>query len=426
LAEIFISHSTKIAQPGEGADRILARDIRDRLFIELGLAGHKAMLDERSLLPGDAWYAKLQRWLGECHGAVLIVDAEGLGLTETRRGLGSSWLRKEAAILSWRRSQIEDFRLVTVLVGVSLAQVQAAGFDDLVRYQIIDARGGADGTVPKVVDAFKSFETFTDRSPMARWIRDAADLLARADGAFDAAAACLAIEPGHLAAYGDKEITIAHALLHAKPKTAARALRELLRSMPGDAFRSLVRHVTPVCVDVAAGAALHRLIGEPPREAVINAANPGVGRVYLDRARLRHQLMTDGIVLDGIAGEGGERELEHALVQALLDGAAQNEAMPDHFRTLKPDEQELALNLYYDDQEKFFLLIGSSVRSAILQPLRARMPDATFILLPEFDEAAACAASLRVPMVEPKLERLAHIVLLNHLTSFGNLEKEAG
>jgi hypothetical protein len=419
VAEIFISHSTKEHDPRDRKDRLDARAIRDYLFDGLGAAGHDVMLDQRCLKAGDDWYAKLYRWLGQCSGAVVIVDSEGLR---------SKWLRKEAAILSWRRSQIPGFRLITVLVGgISTTEVQEANLDDLLRYQTIKATRGVEVAAGEVVDAFAGFQAPADNSQMAKWIGDVAKLLEGAGGRLEAAARCLGVEQADREAYGDQRVTVAHALLHAQPKAAKHALQELL-GMPGDAFRSLVRHVKPVCVNAAAGAALHRLIDHPPREAVvINAASPGVGRIYLDRARFRRQLMTDGVEIDGIAGEGGDRELEHALRHALLDGAAQNKEMPDHFRTLKTEEeQDWALDNYFDDPAKFFLLIGGSSNSALLGRLRKRMPAAAFILLPEFDEAGACAATLGAPIVEPRLDRFEHIVLLSHLTALDNLETEAG
>lgn len=420
MAKVFLSHSTKQLASEDDGVRIRARAIRDRAFDALTAAGHEALLDKRRLAVGDDWYATLHRWLGQCDGAVVIVDPQGLR---------SDWLRKEAAILTWRRSQVEDFKLVTVLVGdLEPAQLQQAGLEDLMRYQVINAAPrDIEDAVGQVTAAFEGSGPLVDSSPMASWIHDAATLLGRAGDRLGPAAECLGVQQADLQAYDDQEVTVAYALLHADASVATNALRELL-GMPGDAFRELVRLVKPVCVELAAGASLRRLVdGSQRRRAIVNFPSAGVGRVYLDRARLRRQLRTDGVEIDGVVGEGGEREIEDALRKALLNGSAQNKAMPSRFRDLQsPEQQDRLLAYHFNKPEKFFLLIGRAAHHGILERLSSEMPKATFILLPPSEEATACSESMRVPIVEPRLEEDSHMALLSRLTDLDNLEMEAG
>ncbi len=228
LAEIFISHATKAPHPDDDQSRLHARAIRDAAFDQLTAAGHEPMLDRRCLKPGDDWSARLQRWLGECHGALVIVDEQGLG---------SKWLRDESTVLSWRRSQDECFRLITIVVGgLSHAQLRGAGLDWLVRYQTIHATG-VDQAVTDAVAAFKKLEARPNSGPLAAWIGDLSARLATARLALEKPANCLGIEPSDLNEYGDPHVMLAHGLLHAKPDAARAALEALWRGgLRGRAF----------------------------------------------------------------------------------------------------------------------------------------------------------------------------------------------
>src|SRR5262249_32705249 len=152
--------------------------------------------------------------LGECHGGLIIVDPQGLD---------SRWLRKEATVLSSRRAHLgERFNLITVLVGgVTRDQLKAAGLDWLLPDQIVKATQ-AEQAVVDVLEAFAAQATYDDKSPLANWIRDVAYELEGKKG-LSAVADELDLEDEDRA-QPDLARTVAHALLHAKPDTARRAL----------------------------------------------------------------------------------------------------------------------------------------------------------------------------------------------------------
>ena len=104
-ARIFISHSCKDLQPKDGDDPkskrlTFAGLVRGKIVDSLGDPtpaglGYKVLLDKARLEPADNWRAKLHGWLGSCHGAVILLSEDSIA---------SEWVRKEATILTWRKS----------------------------------------------------------------------------------------------------------------------------------------------------------------------------------------------------------------------------------------------------------------------------------------------------------------------------------
>jgi len=64
--------------------------------------------DEEGLYPSCDWEERLNEWLAECHEAVILFSKRAC---ET-----SDWVKKEAAILSWRREIGKNLRLIPILL----------------------------------------------------------------------------------------------------------------------------------------------------------------------------------------------------------------------------------------------------------------------------------------------------------------------
>ena len=86
---VFISHSTK----EEFSEQVL-KAIKTVLEPDFHL-----LLDRDVLPPGEEWRHELHTWLGWCHAAVILFSPEALV---------SSWVLKEATILTWRRDLDKD------------------------------------------------------------------------------------------------------------------------------------------------------------------------------------------------------------------------------------------------------------------------------------------------------------------------------
>jgi hypothetical protein len=83
MPQIFINHSAKDS---------FAKQVRDGVAKKLSeMKGFDVLLDQDRINPGEAWRAKLYRWLGSCHGAVILFS---------RDALQSDWVRTETNILT--------------------------------------------------------------------------------------------------------------------------------------------------------------------------------------------------------------------------------------------------------------------------------------------------------------------------------------
>jgi len=66
------------------------------------------LVDHDGLIPGDQWNHKLNLWLAECHVAIILFSKRAIEK--------SDWVKKEAAILSWRAELDDKFKLIPVLL----------------------------------------------------------------------------------------------------------------------------------------------------------------------------------------------------------------------------------------------------------------------------------------------------------------------
>ena len=117
--KLFISHSSKTLK-----NLALLRDIC--ALLGTSGAGFHVLVDQGGEIPAGAdWELRLNEWMAECHAAVILFSKAALH--------DSDWVKKEAAILSWRREIEEGFTLIPVLLDGLSAEDLANGLFGVLR-----------------------------------------------------------------------------------------------------------------------------------------------------------------------------------------------------------------------------------------------------------------------------------------------------
>jgi hypothetical protein len=98
---IFVSHSTK-------GDTGLA--LLNAVADELESKGYRPLVDRLNLVQGDDWYERVETWIMECHGAVLLWDSNAAA---------SPYVQHETSLLSHRWRNEENFGLFVALIDNS-------------------------------------------------------------------------------------------------------------------------------------------------------------------------------------------------------------------------------------------------------------------------------------------------------------------
>lgn len=123
--KLFISHSSKTEK---------ARQLRDTIAQHLDNQARIDVLLDQDLRPGERWRAKLDKWLAECDGGVILFSQDAVE---------SAWVLKEAQILTWRKAVNE--RLILIPVLLEPVQTKVTKMDDWAPVKIDEiqfVRGG--------------------------------------------------------------------------------------------------------------------------------------------------------------------------------------------------------------------------------------------------------------------------------------------
>lgn len=110
--KLFISHSSRL---DDVKHKYTSKDRNWNLLNNTVKAIRKSygdrldiLVDKDGLIPGDKWEHKLNLWLAECHVAIILFSERAVEK--------SDWVKKEAAILSWRAELDPNFLLIPVLL----------------------------------------------------------------------------------------------------------------------------------------------------------------------------------------------------------------------------------------------------------------------------------------------------------------------
>jgi len=160
VRKLFVSHSSKTPR-----DLERLREICDGLQA----LGYHILVDKNAefgnpdpISPGRDWNLRINEWLHECHDAVILFNHCALEQ--------SNWVRKEAAVLSWRRDLDREFCLIPVLLDGIQTEALARGVFGVMRIadsQSIFAGGNPASIVQRITEGLGPPET-SITSPFTR------------------------------------------------------------------------------------------------------------------------------------------------------------------------------------------------------------------------------------------------------------------
>lgn len=324
MGRIFISHSSL----GDA----YAELVRDTVRSQLERHGHTVLLDKARLEPGDEWRSVLYQWLGDCDGAIVLLN---------ERAVASAWVAREATILLWRRALGSPVRIVPVLLGGlrfdseedswfrELAALQAASIDAPVTGPA-QAQLLAERAVARIGDVT---ELPAADIPLGAWLRDVADCLVGVSPVRLAQAArrlYVRDEDWRNALLPGAEMFLAHQLL-VRPLgvEVVEAVADLARGMTDEQLRRLIDLIRPTWVDAEAARQLVTASGpgdpyaadagpapepaERPGPGAwlfgINADFPGTLQTYVERATCCSNFGYRTRAVSGVYGEAATEEL---------------------------------------------------------------------------------------------------------------------
>ena len=129
---IFISHSS-------GDDATLVSAVADALRDE----GYDVLLDRSNIDTGDLWREKVHAFLADCHAAVILFS---------ERAITSTWVLKEATVLSWRLTQEDEFKLAPILLSkVNAATLKKGAYAPLDLGEIQHAKSTDAAEIARIV-----------------------------------------------------------------------------------------------------------------------------------------------------------------------------------------------------------------------------------------------------------------------------------
>ena len=149
--KLFISHSSRT-----DANLRLLGDLCAQL--EQPGQNYALVYDRKGdIKAGDDWYNRIDRWMAECHAAVILFSRAAI--------YESDWVRKEAAILSWRKELQKHFVLIPVLLDGLKPEVLETDLFGILR---IDARQCVTGSNDPLALAKSIREALDKQQNLAR------------------------------------------------------------------------------------------------------------------------------------------------------------------------------------------------------------------------------------------------------------------
>lgn len=358
---MFVSHSAA----GDHA----ACGLRDAL--EKRLSGDfEVLLDKRLLAPGDRWRGAVHRWLGTCDAAVAIL---------TPKALQSGWVLKELTILTWRQSLGGRPPIIPILSGCTPEQVaDHVGFRPLQldenQFLVVGSPSSSEEVVAEVESRVRALAPIPDTSPLHDWVQRVASLLAAADApALDAARRSLSVDDVDWARFDQREVTLAHRLLHS---TLAEAESALYALEPGlrirEDFAALVALVIPVWVPELPARQLGDVTRRPfgRRVAFVPARYQETVKDCVLRSTFGRTYESDFLTVTGVAGGDPERELF----------AAYRRCLQEELDLADRPVERVARLLNDEESRRKYLLVAGATPSGVVEALRSEYGGAVLVL----------------------------------------------
>jgi hypothetical protein len=382
-AQVFISHSAK----EQGASEALTS-----LSTSLEAKGFRVLLDRERLKPNVEWRREIHTWMALCHAAVVLFSPSALQ---------SSWVLKEASILSWRRSLDERFVLIPMLVPpVTRAQLDADPFGPLAINEIEFA--GGTRPVQEALDRLDVLQVSDLETPMESWVRVLTRTLLGVERdspqTLDEAAAEVGEDlpwvPGL-----SKSALLARRLLHSDRDAIERAVQKLAGVLRPTELADVVDVLACVWVDPLAAARIPEVstLPEGGRAIALNATDPWTGEMYVRKAACGARTWK---VLEA-NNASGEDEVER-ISNELFEDARQKFGLR---RGQTLDGFLDWVERYGKSRGKYFALIpyASSLDESVITAIQERFSAFTLVLLTGDEEPSRAVRASRAVVLAPPL-----------------------
>lgn len=392
---IFISHSAK-DPPAKALLAALEKKLSD--------LGFDVQIDRTRLQAGQCWRQELHTWMAGCHGAVVLFSKNAYE--------DSEWVLKEATILSWRKALDPDFELIPVLLPpVDGTWLSKGDYEPLALGEI----QGVDGSnkakaVAKVAARLAPLLATASSTPLDEVLRFLAEALRPVKATTLKAIAAKLGKPIQWDPARDTAEQFAREILHVELARVKDVMLELQPFVSADALR-IVNAVAPFCIDPIVAAPVARVAlrdpAAPPRDAVaLNASDPDIGDLHIQRARQR---LLQWVVIPVTAGGGADQagSLLRQIREALL-------ARPELARGRdRPAVLTGLLQAAREDGDPYFILLQKYVAPEVLRKLRDEYRDCTFVVLTgDAGTAAYEKKNSGVRLLRPPLARGAEDALI--------------
>jgi hypothetical protein len=417
-ARVFISHSTKEAlTPAEAAARevleALTRALQadDRFHVLLDRLQADPENNSR-ILPGDAWRARINLWVGACDAAVILVS---------QAALDSPYVAYETSILSYRRAFDRSLRVIPVLVPPVTPETlkgSRLGPHQLGELQVVQG-GSTDLVVERVLKALRDARYF--ESPVERRAGHLADVLEEADDRdVIAASEALGLDPGPWlpqatpAEDRHRRLRLAVQLLSVGMGGATQALLLLRKRMrDAAAVDRMIDLVASSWVDYRSTTRIPLVVRDHagPRTLGVNASNTDTASLYMVCAASNDAVSHANGVVDSwfvapVNGAAGEKTLDD--LEAEIRGSL------EYALNVAPDRLDGDLKDLFTWKPVLVVLAQSAgLKVEMLPELHERIKHVTFFLLTGGQEGASALRDSPVEFLIPELGEDDEDAILN-------------
>lgn len=379
---VFISHSTE-SEADWAALETMAQGLDD--------AGYQVLLDRETLPPGSDWRPEIHTWMGVCHAAVILFS---------ERAVASTWVQKEATILTWRKAIDPRFVLIPVLIPpLKRQELRSGPFAPLAIGEIQFPAGPL--PLQAVVDRLAALKAADLKTPLERWTRILSQPLlaleavqpAMIDAAAEAVGQDLPWDPSI-----SKSERLARRLLHADDDEIEAAVSTLYGVLDAKELARIVHVLSCIWVDPLATAKIPEISVRPGRDEVIalNAKESWTGEKYVQRASCGD---LDWRVLEA-GNSSGEDEVGRITRELYEDARGKLNRRPD----MGVDEFFRWVESTAVHRWRLFAVIpgAASFDESVITALRERLKDFTLIFLTgDAEPSAAIKASRAVTLTPP-------------------------